>query len=183
MYSRHSFRADWCNYNEGVFFVTICCANYLHLFGQIRNNEMKYTELGLIAQKLLENIPHHYPGVIILNKVIMPNHLHVVLGLPPQTLSRENMNIGCLKPPFYGDLFSDFYHNSMLARIIGNYKAAVMREYRGRALSRGATPIPRVWQRLYHEHIIRSQQAFENIMNYIDNNVANWKSDCFGTIH
>ncbi len=38
---------------------------------------------------------------------------------------------------------------------------------------------PRVWQRNYHEHIIRTQRAYENIMHYIDTNVENWKKDCF----
>ncbi len=37
----------------------------------------------------------------------------------------------------------------------------------------------RIWQRLFHEHIIRNRFAFENTMNYIDNNVTNWNKDCF----
>lgn len=35
------------------------------------------------------------------------------------------------------------------------------------------------WQSRFHEHIIRNQRAFDNIMDYIDNNVARWDQDCF----
>lgn len=36
-----------------------------------------------------------------------------------------------------------------------------------------------LWQRLFHEHIIRNQQDFDKIMEYVDNNVIRWKTDCF----
>ena len=36
-----------------------------------------------------------------------------------------------------------------------------------------------VWQRNYHEHIVRTQRAFDTIMNYIGDNVARWAQDCF----
>lgn len=36
-----------------------------------------------------------------------------------------------------------------------------------------------IWQRNYHEHIIRNQHAFDNIAAYIDTNVENWEADCF----
>lgn len=38
---------------------------------------------------------------------------------------------------------------------------------------------PPCWQSRFHEHIIRNQRAFDNIMDYIDNNVARWEQDCF----
>ncbi|MCA0363558.1 MAG: hypothetical protein LCH67_05905 [Bacteroidetes bacterium] len=36
-----------------------------------------------------------------------------------------------------------------------------------------------VWQRNYYEIIIRNEQAFYNISNYIANNPRNWKEDKF----
>ncbi len=35
------------------------------------------------------------------------------------------------------------------------------------------------WQPRFHEHIIRSRNAYDRIMNYVENNVANWEKDCF----
>ena len=39
----------------------------------------------------------------------------------------------------------------------------------------------KLWQRNYHEHIIREEQAYQKISDYIINNPANWKEDQFFT--
>ena len=36
-----------------------------------------------------------------------------------------------------------------------------------------------LWQRSYHDHIIRDKTDYENIWNYIDTNVLKWELDCF----
>jgi hypothetical protein len=35
------------------------------------------------------------------------------------------------------------------------------------------------WQPLFHDHIIRNQQSFENIQKYIFENPKKWKQDRF----
>ena len=37
----------------------------------------------------------------------------------------------------------------------------------------------KLWQRNYFERIIRDDQAYHNISNYIINNPANWNGDKF----
>lgn len=56
-----------------------------------------------------------------------------------------------------------------LSTIIGQYKAAVSR-------SLSCSPL---WQRSFHDHIIRNQISYEKIWNYIDTNPLRWKDDCF----
>jgi hypothetical protein len=36
-----------------------------------------------------------------------------------------------------------------------------------------------IWQRSFYDHIIRDEQSYQNIANYIVNNPANWGSDKF----
>ena len=38
-----------------------------------------------------------------------------------------------------------------------------------------------VWQRSFHDHIIRNQQAYEKIWNYVEYNALKWEEDCFFT--
>ncbi len=38
-----------------------------------------------------------------------------------------------------------------------------------------------VWQRGFHDHIIRSQSDYDKIYKYIHENPYNWQSDCFYT--
>lgn len=36
-----------------------------------------------------------------------------------------------------------------------------------------------IWQRSYHDHIIRGKKDYQKIWEYIDTNVIRWKLDCF----
>ena len=36
-----------------------------------------------------------------------------------------------------------------------------------------------IWQRSYHDHIIRGERDYEKIWEYIDTNVIKWEEDCF----
>ncbi len=185
MTDRHRFRAQWHDYNDGIYFVTICSHEKRHAFGHIRNGKMLFSKLGEIVSQSLESIPLHHPHAEVYNYVVMPNHVHLVISVQtryiafPQTddtIKSLNSNFGCLKPPKHSEACEDFHHNCSLATIIGSFKAAVTRQANrqcGRDVSRP------YWQQRYHEHIIRDQRAFDNIMNYVDNNVRSWASDCF----
>lgn len=210
MTDRHRFRANWHNYDGGIYFVTICTRRKTHLFGRIRNNEMHLSALGKIVETCIESIPQHH-NCEVWNHVIMPNHIHMVLAVgaqyiapaptkespaPESAASPRHINTGCLRPPRHGDPASDNHFNSALAVVIRTFKAVVSRKVRvipprdqsaqGRSLRAqciaplqdAQTPM-KIWQRNYHEHIIRDQWAFDNIMNYIDTNVENWHRDCF----
>ena len=37
----------------------------------------------------------------------------------------------------------------------------------------------RLWQRSFHDHIIRNEQDYLKIWNYIDTNAGKWEQDCF----
>lgn len=195
MTDRHRFRAQWHDYNDGIYFVTICSHEKRHVFGRISNGEMHFSRLGEIVAQSLESIPIHYPHAEVYNYVVMPNHVHLVISVgtryiaspqPDDTQKSINSNFGCLKPPKHGEACEDFHHNCSLATIIGSFKAAVTRQANrlgdgggGRGVSGGRDVSRPYWQQRYYEHIIRDQRAFDNIMKYVDNNVMSWKSDCF----
>ncbi len=37
----------------------------------------------------------------------------------------------------------------------------------------------KIWQRSYHDHIIRGKEDYKKIWEYIDTNVIRWEKDCF----
>jgi REP element-mobilizing transposase RayT len=41
------------------------------------------------------------------------------------------------------------------------------------------TDVETVWQRNYHEHIIRNEQSYQTISDYIINNPGKWADDKF----
>ena len=36
-----------------------------------------------------------------------------------------------------------------------------------------------IWQKSYHDHIIRSEADYRRIWEYIDTNPAKWREDCY----
>ncbi len=64
---------------NGSYFITICTKNREIFFGNIVNNEMHYSEIGEIAKKYWQEIPDHFPFVVLDVYVVMPNHMHGIV--------------------------------------------------------------------------------------------------------
>ena len=60
-----------------------------------------------------------------------------------------------------------------LEQIIGQYKSGVTRK------CRKISPNIQLWQRSFHDHIIRNQKRYEKIWMYIETNPMRWDEDCF----
>ena len=197
MSDRHRFRAEWHNYQEGVFFVTICAHAKKCLFGHIQDGNIHFSKIGKIINECISEIPNHHQDTKVWNYVIMPNHLHIVLHITPksptedyQNLKSEHTNLGCLKVANHSEICEDFHHNSRLSVIIGSFKASVTRCVRmnlenieGRTRSIASLPVTtqNVWQPRFHEHIVKSRSTLDLIMQYIHNNIATWEHDCFNS--
>jgi len=80
-----SARAAWWNYGwAGIYFITICTAHREHYFGEIiknPGNKMQLSHVGVIADVLWYEIPHHAKYIELGSFVVMPNHLHGILIL------------------------------------------------------------------------------------------------------
>lgn len=179
MANRHQFRANWHDYNGGIYFVTICCAEKKHYLGKIISHEMQLSEIGNIAKATIEGFTKHFTNDELWNYVIMPNHIHLVVavgtrhGASALTSPEESPNLGCLKPKRHdAPALQDYHHNNRLGVIIGQIKSTIKREANRRAITFK-------WQTRFYEHIIRNQRAYDNIMNYIDSNVENWGYDTY----
>lgn len=89
---------DYASANS--YFVTICTWEKACLFGTPET----LSPYGIIAREYLEEIPLHYPEVVVEQMVVMPNHVHAIMTMP-------------------GD-------GSSLPTVIGGYKSAVSRKIR-----------------------------------------------------
>ena len=63
--------------------------------------------------------------------------------------------------------------NPDCSQIIAQYKSGVSREIHSIA------PGVEIWQRSYHDHIIRGEKDYLKIWEYIENNPKQWEMDCF----
>ena len=111
------------------------------------------TDYGRIADKYINQINEFYGYISVDKYVIMPNHVHFILSI-------ENAENGTSRTPSPT--------NSEISKFVSTFKRFCNKEY-------GAN----IWQRSFHDHIIRNQKDYEKIWKYIDGNVLNWEKDCF----
>jgi REP element-mobilizing transposase RayT len=167
MFNRHAVRAEWCDYNAGIYFVTICTDNKTKYFGNIRDKEMHMSEFGHIIEKQIAEIPIYYTDVQIIDYVVMPNHVHILLSIGGYPEHDSAKAVGCLRPPKHNETPTPDYHfDSRLALVIRQFKASCTRKCN-----------TKLWQRNYYETIIRTRRRYDLVQNYITQNVQNWHKD------
>ncbi len=113
------------------------------------------TRYGKIADKYISQMSHFYDNISVDNYVIMPNHIHLLI----QIVENDIPN-GTSRTPSPT--------NSMIAKFISTFKRFCNKEYG-----------QNIWQRLSHDHIIRGDVDYLKIWEYIDNNPATEKNNCF----
>jgi len=141
----------------GAYFVTICTKDKDKSFGSINDGAMVLNHIGIIAESELMKIPSHFEDVEICNHIVMPNHVHFIAVITTASASSGAHAIttagASSRAPTIG-------------KIVRGYKAGVSRLV-------GFSP----WQRNYHDHVIRNQEDYIRIAEYIVNNPARWVED------
>jgi putative transposase len=64
---------------SGAYFITLCTYNREPYFGEILNGKMQMSHVGIIADILWHQIPHHAQNVELGAFVVMPNHIHGII--------------------------------------------------------------------------------------------------------
>ena len=147
---------------NGAYFITICTKNREPFFGEILNDKMQLSDVGEIAQKFWEEIPDHFPFVILGEWVIMPNHTHGVIFIDrTSSVSVETPNLGVSMP---------YWKPGNLGVIINQYKRACI--IQSRKINAGFA-----WQSRFYDRIIRNETELNHISEYIILNPQNWETD------
>ena len=107
----------------------------------------------------------------------MPNHVHGVLTInKPDDVQTQNgivetQNFASLPPPIQpGNRFGPQSQN--LASIVRGYKIGVTKYAR-------QTNLPFAWQDRYHDHVIRNEDEYNRIRQYICENPQRWTDDTY----
>lgn len=176
---RRHHRLKYYDYSSnGAYFITICSYQKLHIFGKIEDGIMRYSKCGELACKGIEetNILRNEKGIKITNWVVMPNHVHLLIEISHDPLFDT-------KPQFEG--FSNPVRQSVTS-VVRAYKSAVTKAVRQKLFeSEGGhgTPCPyAVWQKGFYDNIIRNDEMYEKVWQYIDCNPRLWKEDCYNEL-
>ena len=138
----------------GAYFVTICTQNRLPLFGYVHRDLMCWNAAGGMAAAFWDAVPAQFPGVLLDSAIVMPNHTHAIIVLDAGGVS--------------------------LSESVQWYKIRSTNAYIRGVKDHGWERFPgRLWQRSFHDHIIRSEASWEHIRYYIMTNPAQWTEDRF----
>ena len=148
--NRRSVRLPGYDYSRaGWYFVTIMAQDKVSLFGHITPEaQLVPTPLGEVVRQGWHELTTRYDHLHADCWVLMPNHVHLILGLLPTNSQVAAKSLG---------------------QLVGAFKATCTRL--GRPLRPAAASL---WQRNYHEHIIRTALDLENHRQYVRNNPRRW---------
>ena len=145
--------------SANVYFITICthqkqCILWSHAPEPVgaTNGRPPCSHLspaGMHARNAIEAIPRHYPAVSVENYVIMPNHVHLLLQIHADEGGRPMVA-------------------PTVSRVVAQMKGAAVKAF--------GQPI---WQKGFHDHIVRTESDLQGIWAYIDGNPYAWEQDCF----
>ncbi|MFT5702841.1 MAG: putative transposase [Rickettsiales bacterium] len=181
VHHRRSIRLKNYDYSQdGAYFITICCEDKKCLFGKIVNGEMVLNEFGKIAHNEWMKTVELRKNIALDVFVVMPNHIHgIIIIRTPAITNNGIVGADCIRPNFTNKNNDDFAKkgecNSPLqgtSQTIG----AIVRGYKS-AVTKRINFSKSIWQRNYHEHIIRNENSYQLISDYILTNPAKWLED------
>ena len=160
-HSRKNIRLKNYDYNTpGYYFITVCTKNKQKILcdivgtGVLDGPQAVLFKYGDIAKKHIEKIKDFYPYLKIEKYTIMPNHIHFLIRV------LENNGNGPSGTPVPT--------NSYIAKLMSTFKRFCNKEIG-----------ENIWQSRSNDHIIRGEQDYLKIWNYIDTNPQKWSEDCF----
>ncbi len=137
---------------DNLYFVTICVNDRKRCLGEIKDGILNLNELGKIVQIQLNWLENQYPYVKIHSAIVMPDHAHLILEIDRLSIPYKLVGMK-IKP---------------LSELMGTFKTTASKHIHLAGLTTFS------WQRSFYEHIIRDEQAYQNIVRYIEDNPRNW---------
>lgn len=178
--NRGTTRLAGHTYGAGSYFVTVCVHEREGLFGEVVDGAMCLNNAGRVVVEELCRTVELRAGVTIDAFVVMPNHVHVILSLADPGSATVRRGMACHAPEHRDasgcvDGGAREFGRPVarsLGTVIGAFKSAVTKRTR-----QTTDRVDPVWQRGYHEHIIREHDDIEVYRRYIAMNPVRWAED------
>jgi len=133
------------------------------MLAEIVNGALALSSWGSVVQECWQQIPEHFPNVDLDCFIVMPNHIHGIIVIHYSDVGATHASP--LQKP--GPV------KQSLGAIIGSFKSACTKRINE---SRNTAGLP-VWQRNYHERIIRNEDELHSLRDYILTNPVRWDGE------
>ena len=184
IHHRRSIRLKGYDYSQaGLYFITLCTQDSLHLFGKITSDEMVLNDAGKMIEKWWNELKNKFANIELDEFVIMPNHFHGIIQIINTNPVGADLRV-CpdvqqrIYPDNAGDHEKGEHTGSPLHTMIQWFKTMSTNEYIRNVKNNRWTPFnKKLWQRNYYEHIIRNEKSYLHISEYIRTNPLKWLED------
>ena len=140
-----------------VYFLTICTSERKTILGACFEGNVRPSAMGRIVSECWFELPYHYARLELGVFVVMPNHVHGLISL------RDSVGAGLRPAPTTANL----------SEIVGVFKSFSSRQIH----AANASSPKKIWQRGFHDHVVRNRNECERIKRYILHNPARWEFD------
>jgi len=200
IHHRKSIRLKGYDYSQtGLYFITICCQNRACLFGEIPVGadlrvcpapKTILNDAGIMIESEWLKLPERFINIELHEYIVMPNHFHAILQIvgaalvvaQNDTVAQNDMIDATEKgqpqgiAPTIAPIIAPT--GKTVGDMVGAFKSITTVEYiRGVKNDDWQRFDGKLWQRNYWEHIIRNQNEYQRISEYIINNPINWNLD------
>lgn len=128
---------------------------------------MHCNALGDIVWQCWHDLPNHYANIELDTFVVMPNHVHGII-----IMRDTDVGEGLRLSPTHDAVSKKRHGLTEIVRALKSFSVRcinVLRETAG----------TKVWQRSFHDHIIRNEASLNKLREYVIYNPALWEKDTF----
>jgi REP-associated tyrosine transposase len=159
---RNSVRSPCDDYRTpGAYFITICVFDRRPVLSQVVCGRVRASPLGRLVLREWDDLPRRLGWLAIDALVVMPDHLHAILWITDAAARQQPR--AASGPP---------------ARSVGAALGQLKSRVTKAAVRQGLwPPAERLWQRGYHDRIVRSESGLRAARGYIAANPIRWERD------
>lgn len=176
---------DWDYGSNAPYFVTICTDNKICYFGNVKEGKMYLSDLGQLANKYWLEIENKFPFVVLDHFVVMPNHVHGIIHIDKPLFDGRDAIYRVSNSADNPDAINRVSTVRKIGGVTGSNNPMLhenlsrfMNWYKGRCTFEMRKIYTKFsWQPRFHEHIIRNEEAYLKIVEYIQNNPRKWQED------
>lgn len=158
----------------GAYFITTVKKDRAMLFGRVVDGAVHLNEAGQVVADTWQWLADQYPYVVVDVWVVMPNHTHAIIVIAPVGAGRVDVGAGRVRagrdrpPPQQNKP-----KIKPLGQLVGAFKTVSAKQINILRQTPGAP----VWQRGFHDRIIRDDREWTAIRAYIHDNPRRWRQD------
>ena len=137
---------------------------------------MVLNDAGQMVENEWLKLPERFTNIKLHEYVVMPNHFHGILQIVGATLVVAQNDV--IANSENGQPQGIAPTGKTIGGMVGAFESITTVEYIRGVKQNGWIPFDkRIWQRNYWEHIIRNENEYNRIAQYIIDNPIKWEND------